>query len=90
MSNSEPIAWLSKVLKGSLAGTIGFANPASKLNHDLYEGPFPVFRRADPDIEAAAKTLAFCMDYPWEHMPEQGREAMRKHAAAVIEAALGK
>jgi len=39
------------------------------------------------DIEAAAKTLADCMDYPWEHMPEQGRETMRKHAAAIIEAA---
>ena len=43
--------------------------------------------RRKPDIEAAAKTLAACMDYPWDHMPEQGREAMRKHAAAVIEAA---
>lgn len=44
-------------------------------------------QRRKPDIEAAAKALAFCMDYPWEHMPEPGKEAMRKHAAAVIEAA---
>ena len=43
-----------------------------------------------PDIEAAAKTLASCMDYPWEYMPEQGREEMRKHAKAVIEAGLAK
>jgi hypothetical protein len=39
------------------------------------------------DIEAAAKTLAECMDYPWEHMPEKGREEMRKHAKRVIDAA---
>ncbi len=39
------------------------------------------------DIEAAAKTLAECMDYPWEPMPEKGREAMRNHAKRVIGAA---
>lgn len=40
------------------------------------------------DLEAAAKKLAACMDYPWEHMPEQGRASMREHATAVIGAAL--
>lgn len=40
------------------------------------------------DLEAAAKKLAACMDYPWEHMPEQGRASMREHAEAVIDAAL--
>jgi hypothetical protein len=39
------------------------------------------------DIEAAAKTLAGCMNYPWEPMPEQGRESMRRHAQSVIDAA---
>lgn len=39
-------------------------------------------------IEAAAKTIAQCMDYPWEHMPEQGRATMRKHAQAVLFAGL--
>jgi len=43
----------------------------------------------EPNIEAAAKKLAACMDYPWEHMPEQGRASMRGHATAVIGAALG-
>lgn len=38
-------------------------------------------------IEAAAKAIAACMDYPWEHMPEQGRETMRQHAKSIIEAA---
>lgn len=42
----------------------------------------------DFDIEAAAKTMAECMDYPWAHMPEQGREQMRLHAQSVIRAAL--
>lgn len=40
-------------------------------------------------ITNAAKRLAECMDYPWEFMPEQGRDAMRKHAQAVIQAAHG-
>lgn len=38
-------------------------------------------------IDKAAKILAACMDYPWEHMPEQGRAMMRLHAKAVVEAA---
>ena len=38
------------------------------------------------DIESAAKKLAQCMDYPWEYMPEQGRQSMREHAKAVVEA----
>lgn len=45
-------------------------------------------RNATRDIESAAKVLANCMDYPWEHMPENGRASMRKHAQAVIDAAL--
>lgn len=39
------------------------------------------------DIDAAAKALAQAMDYPWEHMPEQGRAQMRKDAEAILEAA---
>lgn len=45
-------------------------------------------RKPNLDIEAAAKTLAECMDYPWAHMPEQGRTAMRQHAQTVIDAAI--
>lgn len=45
-------------------------------------------RNAVRDIESAAKVLANCMDYPWEHMPENGRALMRKHAKDVIDAAL--
>ncbi|CUI30259.1 hypothetical protein [Achromobacter xylosoxidans] len=40
------------------------------------------------DVEAAAKALAECMDYPWAHMPEQGRAHMREHAQSVIRAGL--
>lgn len=39
------------------------------------------------DYDGAAKKLAECMDYPWEHMPEQGRQSMREHAKAVVDAA---
>lgn len=35
-------------------------------------------------IEKAAKTLAEQFDYPWDHMPEQGRDNMRKIARMVI------
>lgn len=43
-----------------------------------------------PDVEAAAKKLAECMGYPWEHMPSAGRDNMRKHAEAVLAAAQAK
>lgn len=43
-----------------------------------------------PDVEAAAKKLAECMDYPWEHMHSAGRDNMRKHAEAVLAAAQAK
>lgn len=45
-------------------------------------------RNVTRDIESAAKVLASCMDYPWEHMPENGRTLMRKHAKDVVDAAL--
>jgi hypothetical protein len=45
-------------------------------------------RNAVRDIEAAAKVLANCMDYPWEHMPENGRVLMRKHAKCIVDSAL--
>ncbi len=45
-------------------------------------------RLPDINVEAAAKALAECMDYPWAHMPEQGRAHMREHAQSVIRAGL--
>ncbi|WP_443115451.1 hypothetical protein [Herbaspirillum seropedicae] len=41
-------------------------------------------RAAALDIDAAAKQLAESLDYPWEYMPEEGRNSMR----AVINTAL--
>lgn len=66
-----------------------------KINREQAEGGFDLSKRRKPrtqalNVEAAAKTLAAFMDYPWEYMPEQGREEMRKHAKAVIEAGLTK
>lgn len=40
-------------------------------------------------IDRAAKVLAELFDYPWERMPEEGREKMRENAMAVLEAAHG-
>jgi hypothetical protein len=45
-------------------------------------------RKPGIDIEAAAQKMAECMDYPWAHMPEQGRTHMRKFAQSVIDAAI--
>ena len=45
-------------------------------------------RNSTRDIEFAAKVLANCMDYPWEHMPDNGRVLMRKHAKDIVDAAL--
>jgi hypothetical protein len=41
------------------------------------------------ELEAAAKKLAECFDYPWEHMPHQGKMEMRGHVLSVLEAAHG-
>lgn len=40
------------------------------------------------NIEAAAMTLAECTDYPWAHMPEQGRQSMRESAQRILLAAV--
>lgn len=41
----------------------------------------------DKQINAAAKKMAECMDYPWEFMPGEGRNLFRKHVQDVIKAA---
>ncbi|RKL17375.1 hypothetical protein BFJ72_g15286 [Fusarium proliferatum] len=42
------------------------------------------------NLEAAAKKLAELFDYPWEHMPAEGRQNMRKNVEAVLLAAAAK
>lgn len=42
------------------------------------------------DLDAAAKKLAECIDYPWDCLHEQDRATMRQHARAVIDAAMTK
>lgn len=65
---SEPVAWLAKTLKGSLAGTLGFVRPYNRLNPDLYEGPFPVFRHADTaEVERLHAALKFYADREHYH-----------------------
>jgi hypothetical protein len=38
--------------------------------------------------DRVAQVIAELFDYPWDHMPEQGREDMRKKARAIFFAAL--
>lgn len=70
----------------------GSALKTDYCNTPLYTSPSAPVAAAltEQNLEAAAKTLASCMDYPWEHMPEQGRAAMREHAKAIIEASNNK
>lgn len=57
-SKVQPILWMKRVLKGSLADRLFEADAEEKLNPDLYEGPFPVYcdpqQLPDPDTLAAA------------------------------------
>lgn len=39
------------------------------------------------NIEQAAQKLAELFDYPWQYMPEKGRETMRANVRAVLQAA---
>lgn len=39
---------------------------------------------APAQLEAGAKKLAEVLDYPWEHMPQQGRQTMRDNVIAVL------
>lgn len=64
----EPVAWLAKTLKGSLAGTLGLARYDQRLNPELYDGPFPVFRHADPgEVERLRTALKFYADREHYH-----------------------
>jgi hypothetical protein len=40
------------------------------------------------NLDAAAKVLAEKLDYPWDYMPQQGKDKMREIAKAVVKAAL--
>lgn len=68
----EPVAYMAKTLKGSLAGTLFLERGDAKLNPDLYEGPFPVFRNADPgEIERLredAATQKAVADEAWDQV----------------------
>jgi hypothetical protein len=60
-----------------------------ELGDLLYTTPQQRKPLTDEQTNKAAMKLAECMDYPWTHMPEEGKREMRKHAKAVIEAAHG-
>ena len=42
----------------------------------------------DARVDAAARALSRCLDYPWEFMTSHGHHAMRDNARAVIKAAM--
>lgn len=62
--------------------------PSMQINPRLEDERAAFVLASSEAIEAAAKAISACMDYPWEHMPEQGRKTMRQHAETVISAAL--
>lgn len=79
----------------SLRAVVDWYGEPPELDALLYTTPQPTQAQAgavpmtDEQIERAAKKIAECMDYPWGHMPTIGREEMRIHARAVLEAAHG-
>lgn len=90
----EPVAYLfigGEVGEGRIGKWLGFKGevpsnwkPDDVTIKPLYDQqPAPVAF----NFELAAQKLACCLDYPWEHMPEQGRDSMRGHAKAIIGAA---
>lgn len=83
-----PVAWwIPKAEQFCLAKPSG-ERPFAKAWEPLYAAaPAPV-DLTDKAVNAAAKVLAERFDYPWEHMPEEGRKNMRVQARAVVEAAL--
>ena len=42
--------------------------------------------KAPEQLDAGARKLAELLDYPWAHMPEQGRQTMRNNVIAVLQA----
>ena len=54
-----------------------------------YEQPPQRKPLTDEQLDKAGMKLAECMDYPWKHMPEEGKRTMCDHAKAIIEAAYG-
>ena len=48
--------------------------------------PAPQVPMTDAQLNDAAKVLAEAFDYPWEHMPEQGRNTLRGHVKDVLKA----
>ena len=42
----------------------------------------------EQQIDAVARTLSECMDYPWQGMTAQGKQQMRAHARTILSAAI--
>ena len=81
--------WRESVAKHET--TAAFVRAFARAVLAKWGAPQPVAREpmTDEQCDAAAKKLAECMDYPWEHMPEQGRKHMREYARSVVAAAIG-
>lgn len=89
VNRQEPVCYIVKDRWGVNA-YLEESSEALKIRRRLgFTDEIPLYASpSELDLDAAAKKLAACMDYPWEHMPEQGRASMREHAKAVINAAL--
>jgi hypothetical protein len=84
----EPVAWIGD--DGNLYHD--YEKPHEEYGPEptpLYTTPQQRKLLTDEQANKAAMKLAECIDYPWVHMPEEGKRNMRKHAKAIIEAAHG-
>lgn len=70
-------------------GIAGFDAKVNPARNNPYTTPQAQPAReplTNDQIDKAAMKLAECMDYPWAQMPEQGKQSVRSHAKAVIDA----
>jgi len=71
-------------------GKHGGENTATLLLYEAMKAlkkPSVAAATSGRDIDAAAKQLAESLDYPWEHMPEEGRNNMRAVITTALSAA---
>ncbi len=88
----EPVAWAMLHDNGVFIDAIHpdeHARIEGEYTHPLYTTTQQRKPLTYEQMDKAAMKLAQCMDYPWAHMPEDGKREMRNHAKAIIEAVDG-
>lgn len=73
---------------GYVAGHNITADEVKACTENLRQSAVQPAGDSELNIDEAARKLAELFDYPWEHMPAQGRESMRKNVRTVLDVAI--